>query len=267
MASEFSKLTWLKRTDGHKFTGAELRVLLSIFNHSGSDGRHSHPGIELMIAETGYRRTGISEAASSLKARGWLHETYRGNGKARLSSVFDLVPDAPNPNYRCPEGRAGKCPTCSNGSAVAEVLNQPSGSAQAELLEANSSGPASNGSGIPSNGSAQAVTIRSCIRSLGSDPLGGGSRPSDPDKFRYPPEHNALPTEAPSGLVDIDGGKGMHDRGDLWSPKGMPDDRGDQRSPRECDPAPEPARLRNKAIWPPDDPWAQSPVVACGPVG
>ncbi len=64
---EFSKLHWLKRTDGHKFTGAELRALLSIFNHSGADGRKSHPGLKLMTEETGYGKAAVSGAVSSLK--------------------------------------------------------------------------------------------------------------------------------------------------------------------------------------------------------
>lgn len=119
-----SKLTWLKRTDGHKFTGAEFRVLVSIYNHSDEHGRKSHPGIDLMVVETGYRKTGISEAATTLKARGWIHETYKGNGLARMSSAFDLVPDAPNPGYTCPRELQSSCTTCSNSSAGAEPLTE-----------------------------------------------------------------------------------------------------------------------------------------------
>ena len=118
-----SKLKWLKRTHGHEFTPAEFRVLFSIFDHSGSDGRKSHPGLELMAEETGYRRTGVSEAVRGLKARGWIHETFRGSGKSGRASVFDLIPDAPNPDYRCPEEDATHCRDCSNGSALSGTFN------------------------------------------------------------------------------------------------------------------------------------------------
>lgn len=232
MASNgFSKLNWLKRTDAHKLTGAEVRVLLSIFNHAdGETGRNAHPGVELMSQETTYRKSGVSEAVASLKALGWIHETYRGNGKARLASVFDLIPDAPNPGYRCPEDRAGKCATCSNGSATAEVLEQPNVSGRAEVLDSNVSAQAEvlspNDSGFRSNGSAVAGPMFPLERlpiDPGSDPKIRSSRsgpigpPSDPGKFRYPPEHEGI-TETSSGLGH------------------MPEDKTAELSPREDEP-------------------------------
>ncbi len=96
---------------------------MSIWDHAdGKTGRDSHPGLDLLIEETTYRRTEVSRAASSLKARGWIHETYRGNGRAKKASVFDLVPDAPNPAYRCPEDRAADCSTCSKGCVYTQPL-------------------------------------------------------------------------------------------------------------------------------------------------
>ncbi|MDI9940871.1 hypothetical protein QM806_36540 [Rhodococcus sp. IEGM 1351] len=97
--SKFSKLTWLKRTNGHKFTPSEFRVLISLFNHSGPQGKKSHPGIELMMQETGLSKGVVSAAVTSLKERGWVHETYRGSGYSKKASQFDLIPDAPNPDY------------------------------------------------------------------------------------------------------------------------------------------------------------------------
>ncbi|QSE88919.1 hypothetical protein JWS13_10025 [Rhodococcus pseudokoreensis] len=96
---DFSKLKWLKRTDGHKFTLSEFRVLISLFNHSGSQGKKSHPGIELMMRETGLSKGVVSAAVTSLKERGWVHETFRGSGYSKKASQFDLIPDAPNPDY------------------------------------------------------------------------------------------------------------------------------------------------------------------------
>jgi hypothetical protein len=61
----FSKLTWHKRTHGHEFTGAEFRVLMSIFDHSDERGRKSHPGLKLLMAETGYGKTAVSEPSLS----------------------------------------------------------------------------------------------------------------------------------------------------------------------------------------------------------
>ena len=34
-----SKLTWLKRTNGHDFTPTEFRVLVAVFNHTDADAR------------------------------------------------------------------------------------------------------------------------------------------------------------------------------------------------------------------------------------
>lgn len=201
---KFDKFAWLKRTDGHKFTGAEFRVLVSIFNHAdGHTGREAYPGIDLMAEETTYRRTGVSEAVASLRAKGWIHETYRGNGRAMKASSFDLVPDAPNPGYRCPSDRAARCATCSNGSALAEPLNHPNGSGLAEVLEPN-------GSGFQLNGSAVAVPIVPLERlpiDPGSDPKirssnrGSINPPSDPSEFRYPPEQLEVDTEVSSDLA------------------------------------------------------------------
>jgi hypothetical protein len=198
MTEKLSKLVWLKRTHGHDFTPAEFRVLVSIFNATGSDGRHAHPGIDRMIEETGYRRTGVSEAVSGLKAKGWIHQLYRGNGKSKQASVFDLVPDAPNPAYRCPEGRAGKCSTCSNSSARADVLAPPpNSSATAEVLESNSSGgpdpvPGETGSIVP---------LRRTPSDPLSDPLGGlTDRPSDPFRSSGNENRNRDAHSEPCGL-------------------------------------------------------------------
>jgi hypothetical protein len=93
--SEFSKLTWLKRTNGHKFKGAEFRVLIAIFNASDKNGRNAFPGVKRLMAETGLGRQAISEAITSLKTNGWIEETHRGSGTSGSTSVFDLIPDAP----------------------------------------------------------------------------------------------------------------------------------------------------------------------------
>ncbi|WP_238233013.1 helix-turn-helix domain-containing protein [Mycobacterium avium subsp. hominissuis] len=115
----FSKLTWLKRTDGHKFTGTEFRVLVALYNHTDAQGRNAFPGLDLLVEETGYRKSGISEAISSLKARGWIRETRKGSGLSGKASSFDLVPDAPKPP---------------NSSAVAETLETGNSSGLPETL-------------------------------------------------------------------------------------------------------------------------------------
>jgi helix-turn-helix protein len=180
--SDFSKLVWLKRSDGHRFTGAELRVLLSIFNHSGSDGQKSHPGIKRMMDETGYGKAAVSTAVSSLKARGWIRETYRGSGVSGNASVFELVPDAPNPPGSSP---GGEQPNDGSSSSRDEQLSESSSPTAGGCspvgdgvvhLEANPSDPSSD----PKR----------------SDPLGGREdRPSDPVQVRYPPNHVFDPFE------------------------------------------------------------------------
>jgi len=92
----FSKLTWHKRTHGHQFTGAEFRVLMSTFDHSDEHGRRSHPGLKLLMAETGYGKSAVSEALTALQTRGWITQTHRGSGTSGKTSVYELVPDAPS---------------------------------------------------------------------------------------------------------------------------------------------------------------------------
>jgi len=93
---KFSKLTWHKRTHGHEFIGAEFRVLMSIFDHSDAYGRNSHPGLKLLMAETGYSKSAISEALKALQVRGWITQSRRGSGVSGRASVYELVPDAPS---------------------------------------------------------------------------------------------------------------------------------------------------------------------------
>ena len=91
-----SKLTWLKRTNGHDFTPTEFRVLVAVFNHTDADGRKAHPGLKLLAQETGAAASTASEALSALKRKGWIRETGRGSGRTRRASEFELVPDAPS---------------------------------------------------------------------------------------------------------------------------------------------------------------------------
>lgn len=91
-------MTWLKRTDGHEFSGAEFRVLIAIFNHSGADGSDSHPGLKLLMEETGYGKTAVSQALTSLQERGWIFQSLKGSGTSGRTSVYHLVHLAPQPS-------------------------------------------------------------------------------------------------------------------------------------------------------------------------
>lgn len=165
----FSKLTWLKRTDGHKFTGAEFRVLIALFNHSGADGTNSHPGIKRMMAETGYGKAAVSTAVTGLKTRGWIHETSKGSGTSGNASVFALVAEAPNPPS---SSSVGELPT--------PMSSSPGGEPPTEVvrLERTSSSPGAN------------RVVR--LEQSPSDPdIRSGSDPdsSDQSEVRYPPNH------------------------------------------------------------------------------
>lgn len=219
--SDFSKLVWLKRTDRHRFTGAELRVLLSIFNHSGSDGRKSHPGIRRMMDETGYGKAAVSTAVSSLKARGWISETYRGSGVSGNASVFELVPDAPSSS---PVGEQPNDGSSSSGDKQLSGSSSPSAGGCSPVgdrvvrLEANPSDPLSD--------------------PLRSDPLGGREdRPSDPVQVRYPPNHVFDPFE----VSDFEGSAGKNKTAELSigrpDGEGLPLDENDHQCESEpkCD--------------------------------
>ncbi|WP_225422056.1 helix-turn-helix domain-containing protein [Mycobacteroides chelonae] len=99
---KFSKLEWLKRTNGHKFTLSEFRVILSIFNHSNEAGEDSYPGSERIAEEACITRTTASEAVRSLIERGWIREVEKGSGYARKYSRYALVPDAPHAHSSSP---------------------------------------------------------------------------------------------------------------------------------------------------------------------
>ncbi|MBF6412887.1 helix-turn-helix domain-containing protein [Nocardia cyriacigeorgica] len=93
---EFSKLQWLKRTNGYRFKPVELRVLLAIFNHSDERGRRAHPGLDRIAQEACVKVPTASAAVQALKGQGWIVETFRGSGRSGKCSEFALVPDAPN---------------------------------------------------------------------------------------------------------------------------------------------------------------------------
>jgi hypothetical protein len=186
--AELSKLKWLKRTHGYKFTGAELRVLLSIFNHSGADGRNAHPGVKRMVDETGYSRAAVSLAVSSLKDQGWITETYRGNGVSGNASVFDLVPDAPNP------------PSMSSG------VDQPTEVGMSTVLDQLPVGMSTGLTGM-SSGVDEVRPVGWTPSDPGTDPLSDllgdpFDRPSDPGEVHHPVNHLGI-TETTSGLGDM----------------------------------------------------------------
>lgn len=167
----FSKLTWLKRTDGHKFTGAEFRVLIALFNHSGADGTDSHPGIKLLADETGYRKAAISQALTALQERGWITQTRKGSGISGHTSVFALIPDAPRPP---------------GGSATADQPDAGGRSTGAD--QPTEVGPLERTSwstGVDVVGPLEWTPTDPDTRS-GSDLAG-----SDPGEVRYPPNHLA----------------------------------------------------------------------------
>lgn len=94
-SQKFSKLTWLKRTNGHAFKPADFRVLVSIYNHSDAVGRNSYPGRDRIAQETCLMPSTVSEAVQRLIAAGWIREADRGNGVTGRYSKYELVPHAP----------------------------------------------------------------------------------------------------------------------------------------------------------------------------
>lgn len=122
---KFSKLTWLKRTDGHDFTGAEFRVLVAIFNHTNAHGQNAYPGVARLIQETVYVESAVKGAIKGLKARGWIHEVSRGNNVTGRKSVYDLIPDAPRPPVTSsPEALQGSSPEDVRGGSPEDPNNQ-----------------------------------------------------------------------------------------------------------------------------------------------
>lgn len=162
----FSKLNWHKRTHGHTFTGAEFRVLMSIFDHSDEHGRKSHPGLRLLMAETGYGKSAVSEALSALQERGWIAQTRRGSGTSGKTSVYELVPDAPS-------STAGAVPPDPGGSTAG--ADQPTEVGPVERT----------------SWSAGADTVVPLERTPTDPDTRSGSDPSRSDQreVRYPPNH------------------------------------------------------------------------------
>lgn len=166
LSDQFSKLSWHKRTHGHPFAGAEFRVLMSIFDHSDKDGRTSHPGLKLLMTETGYGKTAVSEALAALQARGWITQTRKGSGTSGKTSVYELVPEAPS-------GTAGAVPP--ETEVVPLERTNP--------IEVGPVERTSWSAGADPVGPLERTPTDPDIRS-GSDPFG-----SDQAEVRYSPNH------------------------------------------------------------------------------
>lgn len=188
MSEKFSKLTWLKRTNGHEFTGAEFRVLIAIFNHSGADGTNSHPGLKVLMAETGYGKTAVSEALTALQERGWITQTRKGSGTSGKTSVYELIPDAPS-------STAG-----ANQPTEVGPVERTSWSAGADTVVPLERTPTD-----PDNRS-------------GSDP----SR-SDQKEVRYPPNHleDQVETGLESRSLAVEGSEATEEVADEHRPAGL----------------------------------------------
>jgi hypothetical protein len=199
-SDRFSKLTWHKRTHGHQFTGAEFRVLMSIFDHSDEHGRKAHPGLKLLMAETGYGKSAVSEALTALQARGWITQTRKGSGTSGKTSVYELVPDAPSVT-------AGAVPPETGGSTAG--ADQPT-----EV------GPVERTSW--SAGADTVVPLERTPTDPGSDP---GSDPfrSDQAEVRYPPNHLEDQDEAghASRPLAVEGKTEAPDNGAEYRPVGL----------------------------------------------
>lgn len=165
---KFSKLTWHKRTHGHEFTGAEFRVLMSIFDHSDEHGRKSHPGLKLLMAETGYGKTAVSEALTALQERGWITQTRKGSGTSGKTSVYELVPDAPSGTAEADQPRDEVIPLERNNKEEVGSVERTSWSAGADPV-------------VP----LEVVPLERTPTDPGSDPFG-----SDQRMVRYPPNHS-----------------------------------------------------------------------------
>ena len=188
--TEFSKLIWHKRTHVHKFTGAEFRVLMSIFDHSSADGTNSHPGLKLLMTETGYGKTAVSEALTALQARGWITQSSKGSGTSGQTSVYALVPDAP--------------------SSTAGAVQPHTGSSTAGAVQPPEVGPVER-----TSWSAGADTVVPLERTPTDPDTRSGSDPSrsDQKEVRYSPNHPGGQDETGLGSrsLAVEGGT-EHDR-------------------------------------------------------
>jgi hypothetical protein len=155
----------------------------------------------------GYGKAAMSTAVSSLKARGWISETYRGSGVSGKASVFEFVQDAPNPP---------------SSSPVGEQLNDGSSSSEDEQLSESSS-PTAHGCSPVGDRVVRLEANPSDPLSdpKRSDPLGGREdRPSDPVQVRCPPNHVFDPFE----VSDFEGSAGKSKTAELSI--GRPDGEG-----------------------------------------
>jgi hypothetical protein len=217
-SDKFSKLAWHKRTHGHDFTGSEFRVLMSIFDHSSADGTNSHPGIKRMMKETGYKKAAVSTAVTQLKARGWIHETRKGSGVSGNASVFELVPDAPQPPSSSPAGEQPNEPSSSPG------VEQPTGVVR---LERTSS----------SSGANQVVRLEQSPSDPGLSDPGSDPFTSDQKEVRYSPNHLEVHNETASfGRSLPDAGSEAPKSADEGGHQGPTDEAASQSAAEQTDP-------------------------------
>jgi hypothetical protein len=66
--------------------------------HASANGRKSHPGIPLLVAETGLGRNKVMAAATSLVEKGWLILMYSGRGGDYRANEYDLCIPSQSPD-------------------------------------------------------------------------------------------------------------------------------------------------------------------------
>ena len=77
--------------DARDLTSSERLVAVMVMSHAGPTGRKSHPGIPLLMFETGLSDKTIRRALKSLEAKKWLVLTYSGHGGDQAkANEYDL---------------------------------------------------------------------------------------------------------------------------------------------------------------------------------
>ena len=93
MTESFSKFHWSKAFGRSDVPSEARAVAYVIHDHSGRDGRNSHPGMDKLMVDTGLSESTVGRHLKIITGSGWVHQVSSGSnsGRLALASVYDLT--------------------------------------------------------------------------------------------------------------------------------------------------------------------------------
>ncbi len=87
------KFHWSKAFSRSDVPSVARAVAYVIHNHAGGDGKNSHPGMDVLMVDTGLSESSVTRHLKTITGAGWVHQVSSGSnsGRRALASVYDLT--------------------------------------------------------------------------------------------------------------------------------------------------------------------------------